>query len=104
MPDTGDRFQSLQVINQDDYVPIPVTYKPGKYTLTQEKAGTRYVVLAIRTFADATSPADIKKVNAIQDQIKVEQMSKPASSRSPTGTRSPRIKPARCHPRNCRRR
>ena len=76
MPDTGDRFQSLQVINQDDYCPIPVTYKPGKYTLTQDKCGTRYVVLAIRTFADASSPADIKKVNAIQDQIKLEQASK----------------------------
>lgn len=76
MPDTGDRFQSLQVINQDEYVPIPVTYKPGKYTLTQEKAGTRYVVIGIRTFANANDPADIKKVNAIQDQIKVEQASK----------------------------
>jgi hypothetical protein len=75
-PDTGDRFQSLQVINQDEYVPIPVIYKPGKYTLTQEKAGTRYVVVGIRTFANANDPADIKKVNAIQDQIKVEQASK----------------------------
>jgi hypothetical protein len=76
MPDTGDRFQSLQVINQDEYVPIPVAYKPGKYTLTQEKAGTRYVVIGIRTFANANDPADVKKVNAIQDQIKVEQASK----------------------------
>jgi hypothetical protein len=75
-PDTGDRFQSLQVINQDEYVPIPVVYKPGKYTLTQEKAGTRYVVVGIRTFANANDPADIKKVNAIQDQIKVQQASK----------------------------
>ena len=23
-PDTGDRFQSLMVVNQDEYVPIPV--------------------------------------------------------------------------------
>jgi hypothetical protein len=75
-PDTGDRFQSLQVINQDEYVPIPVVYKPGKYTLTQDKCGTRYVVIGIRTFANANDPADIKKVNAIQDQIKVEQASK----------------------------
>jgi hypothetical protein len=75
-PDTGDRFQSLQVINQDEYVPIPVTYKPGKHTLTQDKCGTRYVVVAIRTFGNANDPADIKKVNAIQDQIKVKQASK----------------------------
>jgi len=27
-PDTGDRFQSMMVVNQDEYVPIPVAYKP----------------------------------------------------------------------------
>ncbi len=74
-PDTGDRFQSMQVINQDEYVPIPVAYKPGKYTLTRDKAGTRYVFVVIRTFVNAEDPADIKKVNAIQDRIKVEQAS-----------------------------
>jgi hypothetical protein len=74
-PDTGDRFQSMMVLNQDEYVPIPVVYKPGKYTLTQDKVGTRYVFVGFRTFADANDPADIKKVNAIQDQIKVEQAS-----------------------------
>ena len=75
-PDTGNRFQSMQVINQDEYVPIAVAYKPGKYTLTQDKIGTRYVMVGIRTFANANDPADIKKANAIQDQIKVEQASK----------------------------
>jgi hypothetical protein len=75
-PDTGDRFQSMQVINQDEYVPIPVAYKPGKYTLTQDKVGTRYVFVVVRTFVNAADPADIKKVNAIQDQIKIEQASK----------------------------
>jgi hypothetical protein len=75
-PYTGDRFQSMQVINQDEYVPIPVSYKPGKYTLTQDKVGTRYVMVGFRTFVNANDPDDIKKVNAIQDQIKVEQASK----------------------------
>ncbi len=74
-PDTGDRFQSLMVVSQDEYVPIPVVYKAGKYTLTQEKIGSRYVFVGFRTFVDAGSPADIKKGNAIQDQIKVEQES-----------------------------
>jgi hypothetical protein len=74
-PDTGDRFQSMMVLNQDEYIPIPEVYKPGKYTLTQEQVGTRYVFVGFRTFADANDPADIKKVNAIQDQIKVEQAS-----------------------------
>jgi hypothetical protein len=74
-PETGDRFQSMMVINQDEYVPIPVVYKPGKYTLTQDKAGTRYVMVGFRTFVNANDPADISKVNAIQDQIRVEQAS-----------------------------
>jgi hypothetical protein len=74
-PDTGDRFQSMQVINEDEYT-TEVVYKPGKYTLTQKKVGTRFAIIGLRTFVDASSPADIKKVNAIQDQIKVKQASK----------------------------
>ena len=74
-PDTGDRFQSMMVMNQDEYIPIPVVYKPGKYTLTQDKIGSRYTFVAFRTFADSSDPADIKKVTALQDQIKVEQAS-----------------------------
>ena len=74
-PDTGNRFQSMQVISEDEYTAM-VVYKPGKYTLTQDKIGTHYVMVAFRTFVDSTNPADIKKVSAIQDQIKVEQASK----------------------------
>ncbi|MHC4433279.1 MAG: DUF1214 domain-containing protein [Planctomycetota bacterium] len=74
-PETGDRFQSMMVVNQDEYIPIPVAYKPGAYTLTQDKVGTRYAFVGFRTFVDAEDPADIRKVNAIQDQIKVEQAS-----------------------------
>ncbi len=74
-PDTGDRFQSMQVVNQDEYIPIPVVYKPGKYTLTQDKIGSRYVFVIIRTFVDSSDPADIKKANALQDQIAGQQSS-----------------------------
>ncbi len=73
-PDTGDRFQSMQVISEDEYTAM-VNYKPGKYTLTQKNVGTRYVLVLFRTLVDSSDPADIKKVNAIQDQIKVEQAS-----------------------------
>ena len=71
-PDTGKRFQSMQVVNEDQYTPM-VVYKPGKYTLTQEKMGTRYVFVVVRTLVDSENPEDIKKVNAIQQQTKVEQ-------------------------------
>jgi hypothetical protein len=71
-PDTGKRFQSMQVINEDEYTTM-VKYKPGAYTLTKDKIGTRYVLVLFRTLVDSSNPADIKKVNAIQDRIKVKQ-------------------------------
>jgi hypothetical protein len=73
-PDTGGRFQSMQVISEDEYT-LMVNYKSGKYTLTQKSVGTRYVLVLFRTLVDSSDPADIKKVNAIQDQIKFEQKS-----------------------------
>jgi hypothetical protein len=73
-PDGGKRFQSMQVINEDQYTPM-TAYKGGEYTLTQEKMGTRYVLVCFRTLADATDPEDVKAANALQDQIKAEQNS-----------------------------
>jgi len=73
-PDTGDRFQSFQIIDQDQYTK-DVIYEPGKYTFTQEKIGTRYVGVFVRTLVDSSDPADVKKVAQIQDQIKVSQSS-----------------------------
>ena len=52
------------MINQDEYTPM-VVYKPGKYTLTQDKVGTRYVLVGLRTFVNAGDPADIKKGRSI---------------------------------------
>ena len=72
LPDAGKRFMSLQVINQDHYVPM-VVYKPGPVTLTRENVGTRYVVTAVRTLVDPNDSADVKKVHSLQDAIKVEQ-------------------------------
>ena len=74
LPDAGDRFMSMQVINEDHYVP-EVNYGAGSYTLDREKVGTRYVAVAIRTLVDPNSPEDLKKVHALQDAIKAEQAS-----------------------------
>jgi hypothetical protein len=72
MPDAGKRFMSMQVINEDHYVP-EVVYGKGSYTLTRDKVGTRYVAVAIRTLVDPADPEDVKKVHALQDAIKVSQ-------------------------------
>jgi hypothetical protein len=72
LPDAGSRFMSMQVINQDHYVPN-VFYGAGTHNLTKEVAGTRYVVVAVRTLVDPTNPKDIDQVHALQDAIKVSQ-------------------------------
>jgi hypothetical protein len=72
LPDAGKRFMSMQVINEDHYVP-EVIYGQGNYTLTTDKVGTRYVVVGIRTLVDPQDPKDIEQVHALQDAIKVDQ-------------------------------
>jgi hypothetical protein len=72
LPDAGKRFMSMQVINEDHYVP-EVVYGKGNHVLTKEKAGTRYVVVGIRTLVDPTNTKDIEQVHALQDGIKVAQ-------------------------------
>ena len=72
MPDAGKRFMSMQVINEDHYVP-EVVYGKGSYSLTRDKVGSRYVAVAIRTLVDPADPEDVNKVHALQDAIKVSQ-------------------------------
>jgi hypothetical protein len=73
-PDTGNRFQSMVVLNEDQYVKL-VAYDAGEYMLTQDKIGTRYVQVAFRTLVDPTKPEDVKAVHAIQDKITTRQAS-----------------------------
>lgn len=72
LPDSGKRFMSMQVIDEDQYTP-QVNYKAGKYTLSKDKIGTRYIVVAVRTLADPNKPDDMKQAHALQDAVKVEQ-------------------------------
>ncbi len=74
MPNAGKRFMSMQVINEDHYVPA-VYYGAGSYMLDKKKVGTRYVAVAIRTLVDPNDPNDLKQVHALQDAIKVIQKS-----------------------------
>lgn len=74
LPDTGKRFMSMQIIDEDEYTPM-VVYGKGSYTLAKEKIGTRYVLAAIRTLVDPDNPADLDEVHKLQDAIKVSQNS-----------------------------
>lgn len=72
LPDAGKRFMSMQIINEDHYVP-KVVYGKGSYTLTKDKVGTCYVAVAIRTLVDPVDPKDLEQVHALQDAVKVDQ-------------------------------
>ncbi|MFY9921059.1 MAG: DUF1254 domain-containing protein [Mycobacterium sp.] len=72
LPDAGNRFMSMQVIDEDHYT-HQVVYGAGDYTLTRDQIGTRYVLAAIRTLIDPNDPADSSAVHALQDAIAVTQ-------------------------------
>ena len=72
MPDAGKRFMSMQVIDEDHYVPA-VFYGPGSHALSADQIGVRYVMVGVRTLVDPADPKDVDQVHALQDAIEVEQ-------------------------------
>ena len=71
MPETN-RLQILAAVN-DVHWNVLLTDKPGRYELTEESAGSRYVYLIVRTQVNMRDQVDLKKVAALQDQINIEQ-------------------------------
>jgi hypothetical protein len=82
LPDAGQRFRSMQIINEDHYVP-KVIYQAGAHTIDKTLVGTRYVAVAIRTLVDPAKPEDLKQVHALQDAIKVDQPGGPGKFEVP---------------------
>ncbi|MCA3280661.1 MAG: DUF1254 domain-containing protein [Roseomonas sp.] len=72
LPDTGGRFMSLLLIDQDHYNPA-VYYAPGKHRFTRAEIGTRYLGLAVRTFLNPNDPSDVAAARAAQDGLRIEQ-------------------------------
>jgi len=82
LPDSGGRFMSMEVIDEDQYVP-DVFYDATPHQLTREGIGTRYVMIGLRTLLDPTDPADLAKVHALQDAVRVDQPGGPGSFEIP---------------------
>jgi hypothetical protein len=72
LPDAGKRFMSMEAIDEDQYAHA-VVYGAGAYTISKEMIGTRYVLMAVRTFVDPSDPDDVARATALQDAIRVEQ-------------------------------
>jgi len=73
LPEAGGRFRSLMVVNEDHYIVGDIEYAAGSYTYDRAKAGTRYVLIALRTFVNPADPKDLAKVHALQDATRVSQ-------------------------------
>lgn len=71
LPEPDGRYQSLMMVNQDHS--IRAVYGPKEVTLTEEKVGTRFVFLAVRTFMDPNDEADVKVAHALQDKVITKQ-------------------------------
>jgi hypothetical protein len=72
LPDAGERFLSMQVIDEDHHT-AEVVYGAGEHTLAKEQIGTRYVATVVRILIDPDDPDDLPAVHALQDAIAVSQ-------------------------------
>lgn len=70
VPESGDRYLSVMVVNQDHYI-NRLFHDPGEYDLTVAEFDTPWVLVAVRVLVDPVDPADIAGVTAIQDEIRL---------------------------------
>jgi len=71
VPDAGERYLSVMVVNQDHYI-NRIFHEPGTYELTVDEFDTPYVLLGARVLVDASDPEDVAEVNEIQDRFSLE--------------------------------
>lgn len=74
VPDVGDRYISVMVVNQDHYI-NRVFHAPGDYHLTADEFGTDFVMVTARILVDPEDDADVAEVNALQDRLRISQTS-----------------------------
>lgn len=70
VPDAGERYLSVAVVNQDHYT-NQLIHTPGEHHLDISAHDTRYVTVACRVLADPADPADVAAANAVQDGLSV---------------------------------
>jgi len=77
VPDSGDRYLSVMVVNQNHYI-NRLFHDPGEYDLTVAEFETPWVLVAVRVLVDPADPADTAAVTVIQDQLKLDARSSKA--------------------------
>ncbi len=70
IPDSGDRYLSVMVVNQDHYI-NGIFHDAGPHSLTIEQFDTPWVCVAVRILVDPRDSNDLAAVNKLQDQLVV---------------------------------
>lgn len=70
IPDVGDRYLSVMVVNEDHHV-NRVLRDPGRHELTVDTYDTPFVSLSVRIFVDPDDPEDVAAVNSHQDALSI---------------------------------
>lgn len=71
LPDTGKRYISAFIVNQDHYGPLLLS-EPGEHALTRELVGTDYAMVLVRILVDPNDASDIAEVNRLQDGLFID--------------------------------
>ena len=74
VPDGGDRYVSVMIVNQDHYI-NRILHEPGEHTLTVDEFDTPWVAVGARILVDPGDENDVANVNALQDQLAVQAKS-----------------------------
>ena len=74
IPECGERYVSVMVVNEDHYVNA-ILRDPGRRRLSMDEFGTPFVNLSVRLFVDPADVADVAAVNALQDQLVIQAAS-----------------------------
>lgn len=71
LPESGGRYFSVQVINQNHFTNRTFN-TPGGHNLTMGEFDTPYVLLLARILVDPSDPIDVQNVHALQDRLSLQ--------------------------------
>jgi hypothetical protein len=71
LPESGERYLSVMVVNQDRFIER-IFHAAGAYRLSMDEFGTRYVLLAGRVLMDPSNADDLAAAAGLQDRLVLE--------------------------------
>lgn len=74
LPESNRRYLSAAVINQTHHI-NKVFHGPGPHALSTQDLGSKHVLVTVRILVNSEDDADLKTVNVLQNQLKLESNS-----------------------------